>query len=145
MEQDIFEQGLRLINKFVRKTAKPRRYGTDDLLYAAEVHMITAIGTHENITVTGLAKLTGITKGAVSQTLSKLSDKSLIEKHITEKRRNEVKISLTEKGRQIFQYHQDMHKSSRDKIYAQLYTLDDKAMETIGNIINELDNMLDEL
>ncbi|MBQ8567658.1 MAG: winged helix-turn-helix transcriptional regulator [Oscillospiraceae bacterium] len=145
MEQDIFEHSLRLINKYGRKTAKPCRYGTDDLLYAAEVHMITAIGIHENITVTGLAELTGITKGAVSQTLSKLSDKSLIEKHISEKRRTEVKISLTEKGRQIFRYHQDMHSITREKIYAQLDTLDDKAMETIVNIINELDNMLDEL
>lgn len=144
MEYELFEYSLRLINKYNRRTAKPRHYGTEELLYAAEVHMLNVIGTHENVTVTELARLTGITKGAVSQTLSKLSDKSLIEKHITENRRSQINIVLTEKGRQIFQYHRDMHKNTREKIYAQLDTLDDKAKETIGNIMKELDNMLDE-
>ena len=46
MTPDIFENSYRLLNKYNQKTQKPKHYGTDDLLYAAEVHMIDTIGTH---------------------------------------------------------------------------------------------------
>ena len=42
-----------------------KNYGTDDLLYSAEVHMIEMIGSYEKNTTTKLAEKLGITKGAV--------------------------------------------------------------------------------
>ena len=60
MTPDIFESSYRLLNKYNQKTQKPKHYGTDDLLYAAEVHMIDTIGTHGEITTTFLAQLLGI-------------------------------------------------------------------------------------
>ena len=73
-----FEDTYGLINKYNQKTKTARQYGTEDLLYSAEVHMIEMIGSYETITTTKLAEKLGITKGAVSQITRKLLEKNLI-------------------------------------------------------------------
>ena len=88
----IFENTYRLINKYNQKGKTPKTYGTEDLLYVAEVHMIEIIGSYGQITTTQLAQVLSITKGAVSQTTAKLFGKGLIEKHNSKERTNELFI-----------------------------------------------------
>ncbi len=54
----------------------PLDYGTDDLLYRSEVHTLEVIEKNPGINVTGIAKALDLTKGAVSQTIRKLVEKS---------------------------------------------------------------------
>ncbi len=95
-----------------------KNYGTDDLLYSAEVHMIEMIGSYEKNTTTKLAEKLGITKGAVSQITRKLLEKNLIEKIPS----NEIFISLTDKGRIVYSYHRGMHEDMLKKIDSVLCT-----------------------
>lgn len=145
MEMNLFETSYRLINKYNQKTQKPKRYGIDDFLYAAEVHMIDTIGIHEKITTTKLAELLGITKGAVSQTTNKLVEKGLIEKHQSQERRNEVHIVLSNRGKVVFDYHHSMHARTQKKISDVLQELPPESVAAMSTIVELIEEMLDEM
>ncbi len=141
----LFEDIYRLINKYNQKTKTAKKYGTDDLLYSAEVHMIEIIGSYEKITTTKLANTLGITKGAVSQITHKLLEKNLIVKIPSTERNNEVLISLTEKGRIVYSYHQNMHKNMIERIDSVLCDLSEEGKRAFVQIIQVIDESLDNM
>lgn len=145
MDLNIFEACYRLINTYNRKTSKPRNYGTDDLLYPAEVHLLDTIGNHGNITATELAEIFGITKGAVSQTTGKLIKKQLIIRTPSDTEKNAVDISLSDKGRIVYHYHRNMHSAAREKIDNILDNLSPDGISAAGEIISALDELLENM
>ena len=58
----------------------PKKFGTDKDLSHSEIHLIEIIGDNQNQSVTDLAGLLGITKGAVSQSLKRLEKKGFTRK-----------------------------------------------------------------
>lgn len=139
------EDTYRLINKYNQKAKTAKHYGTADLLYSAEVHMIEMIGFYEVITTTKLAEKLNITKGAVSQITRKLLEKDLIMKIPSTEKNNEVLISLTDKGRIVYSYHQNMHKEMLKKIDLVLSNLSDEGKMSLDQIIQIIDESLDEI
>ena len=67
----IMENFVRIVDKAQKMQHKPRHFGSEELLYSSEIHLIEIIGEHEKRSVTELAGLMDITKGAVSQTVKK--------------------------------------------------------------------------
>lgn len=142
---NFFESAYRLINKYNQKTKVAKTYGTEDLLYSAEVHMIEIIGSYETITTTKLAKTLGITKGAVSQITYKLLKKNLIVKAPSTEKNNEVLISLTDKGRIVYSYHQNMHNKMIERIDSIICDLSDEGKTALLQIVQVIDESLDDL
>ena len=142
---NFFESAYRLINKYNQKTKVAKTYGTEDLLYSAEVHMIEIIGSYETITTTKLAKTLGITKGAVSQITYKLLKKNLIVKVPSTEKNNEVLISLTDKGRIVYSYHQNMHSKMMERIDSIICDLSDEGKTALLQIVQVIDESLDDL
>ncbi len=139
------EDTYRLINKYNQKAKTAKRYCTEDLLYSAEVHMIEMIGSYEAITTTKLAEKLGITKGAVSQITRKLLEKDLIIKISSAQRSNEVLISLTDKGRIVYSYHQSMHEKMLGKIDSVISGLSDDGKMALEQIIRIIDDSLNDI
>jgi len=71
---------IRIVNKYNRLESKALDFGTGDLLYPAEIHIIEAIGKNYGNTVNEICQKFGVTKGAISQVVHKLSKKGLINK-----------------------------------------------------------------
>lgn len=142
---EIFEKFYILVSKFNQKSKKPKYYGTEDLLYPAEVHLIEIIGAHKRITTTEIAKVLSITKGAVSQVTNKLISKDLIVKEVSPIKANEVFIHLTEKGEKVFLYHREMHRDMIEKVNAELATLSPESRQALENIFIFLEESLDEI
>ena len=142
---NFFESSYRLINKYNQKSKKAKNYGTEDLLYTAEVHMIDIIGSYEKTTTTKLAQILGITKGAVSQTAHKLLDKGLIVKSNSEDNKNEVYISLSTTGRTVFEYHKKMHFNMQKQIQDILNDLSPESVLAVEKIIQVIDESLDSI
>ena len=74
-----------------------------------EMTMLKAIGDNPDMHVIGLARILGITKGAVSQTLSKLEKKGLIEKLPDPSNASRLIIKLTASGEEIYEKHERFH------------------------------------
>lgn len=139
-----FEQFYRIINKYNAKAKKPRQYGLNKiLLYSSEVHMIEVIGTASELTTTQIADEMAITKGAVSQTTTKLLKKGLIQKTPIIDKPNTALISLTEQGKDVFTEHRKLHEQMIYRINSVLYTSSDETKKKLSEILSIIDNELD--
>lgn len=139
------EDTYRLLNKYHQKAKTAKTYGTEELLYAAEVHMIEIIGSFDKITTTKLAQVLGITKGAVSQTASKLVNKGLIVKDTSPEKGNEIWITLSESGEKVFAYHRNMHAAMLEEIDQVLKKLPPESIAAVDQIIQIIDRSLDRM
>lgn len=75
----------------------------------AEMQLIRLIGRQEGISVGAAAKELGITKGAVSQTLSRLERKGIVIKEIDTDNASRLQLHLSQKGLQIHEAHERYH------------------------------------
>jgi DNA-binding MarR family transcriptional regulator len=73
-------------------------------LYPSEIHLLLSISEGHDTNVTKIAEYFGLTKGAVSQTLSRLQKKGLIKKELDTKKKNELHISYTNKGEELIKH-----------------------------------------
>ena len=104
---------LRILNKLLENQKRPRYYGLKELLYPAEMHLISLIGDNPGLGVTELAHKGGVTKGAISQIAQKLVKKRLITKMSDPDNGTRVLFELTNKGKVAFYSHERMHEEVR--------------------------------
>ena len=97
----IRELFISVVNKLNTLEKTPRRYGTDELLYASELTAIETLGYHPGINVTEFAEKHSITKGAVSQLINKLEKKDLVKREKNPTNQKEVLLKLTNKWANI--------------------------------------------
>jgi DNA-binding MarR family transcriptional regulator len=109
------DQFLTIANKLAELEKISFSFGTGEMLYPAEIHTIAAIGDN-CCTVTEISLKFGITKGAVSQVISKLSRKGYVKKVRNETNGKEVILSLTDKGQQACLAHTNLHKAMDEEL-----------------------------
>lgn len=97
-----------LLEFMLLRNQKPRKYGTDDLIYMAEADMISIIGKSSGIHASDLALRLGITKSAVSKTVKKLIKKGIIISQVHQSDTRKLHLDLTPKGKVIYNYHRKM-------------------------------------
>ncbi len=109
---DIFQKlndKANLLYKFVMLysdyVAENQDYGTGELINMVEVHTLTAIEDNPGINVSELALMWNRTKGAISQTVTKLEKKGYIERRKQEGNAKTVMLFPTEKGVRLSQAH----------------------------------------
>ena len=126
---DIFH---RIMNKMLKIESTPRTFGTSFLLFPSEIHTIEAIGDNPGINVTDLASYQGVTKGAVSQVISRLIKKKLILKMKDINHKRGVFLKLSHAGEKAFSEHRHFHET----IHTPLFQLISKATpENIGFVL----------
>lgn len=105
---------------------QPRDFGTGDLLTNSEVTTISAIGSHEAINVTSLARHFGISKSAASQMVRRLVEDGLVEKYHDAKNDKEILLRLTHRGKIAYLGHEHYHAK-----------LDEQMLKNIGPMNDE--------
>lgn len=136
---------LQVINQYSVLEKRMHTYEIEPPIYLAEIHTIAAIGTHENINVTDLAKLQGISKSAVSQAISKLVKKGFIEKRVSPDTDNEVSLSLTEKGKQVSDMHEKQHTLLRAELRAILEKYPSETVHILSSLAVDVQKMWKEI
>lgn len=138
------EKVYRLINLYNQKMKKPRRYGTDDLLYPAEVHLLEVIGASGGISTTQLAQRLSVTKGAVSQTAAKLLEKGLLVKKPVPGQQREQLLTISEKGGIVFQYHRNLHSHLLEQVESILAQLPEESRTALEKLLATLEETVTE-
>jgi DNA-binding MarR family transcriptional regulator len=141
---DIAQYVTKIKNKLNKLEKKPIDFGTGEKLYASELHTIEAIGKKYGNTVTELCNLFGITKGAVSQIISKLEKKQLIVKERNREYTKEINISLTEKGWVIFKSHKELHDTMDVEFLSFMKTIPEDQLNTFLSILKNMEKYIDE-
>jgi MarR family transcriptional regulator, teicoplanin-associated locus regulator len=145
--RNIIEQLSKMSGTFSLLEAKPRNFGCRHMLHYVEVHLIEAIECASRANVTDLSQQLGVTKGAVSQKISKLCKMDLVCKKKDQGDQRNVSISLTKEGRKVFNEHKKFHHTFF-KLFAEknknlsIQELNDfeKKLEQMKNTIKELIN-----
>jgi len=135
----------RVIHKYNQWENKKRTYGTDDLLSKAEIHTIAAVGDHLGINITTLAEVLGITKGAASQMIYKLVDKSVIEKRVSPDSDTEVVLNLTDKGLKNYRAHKKYHQQTNDKSLTLLKNMPESVYKSLLDYLISFEQNIDEI
>ncbi|MCU0362920.1 MAG: MarR family transcriptional regulator [Bacteroidales bacterium] len=131
--QDLVDQFHKILYLYSVIGRKPKDYGTGDLLYFSEIHTIAMIDRNREINITRLADVMGVTKGAISQTISKLVAKKLI---IRKNIRNlkEVNLMLSAKGRKVLK----AQEAFQNEIFTFAASLYEKAGSTDRELVGRL-------
>lgn len=77
-----------------------------DCLTPSEMHFVESIGLSQKMTSKKIGEVLDITKGAVSQQLSKLTKSGYVTKEMSKEDRRKSYIKLTEKGLACYEEHQ---------------------------------------
>lgn len=114
MEKDIAEIcGLLLdvISEFYENDSRARTFGTDTELYHSEIHLLQCIGEHPGLHLSAIARLLGVTRGAVSQTVKRLERKQMVCREESPDSHKKVALRLTPKGETASANHKNAHET----------------------------------
>ncbi len=131
---------MELVQKLDRK---PRKFGTGSFLTHSEIHLIEIIGNNPCSSVSDIARILGITKGAVSQGLKKLELKKLSVKEPDPDNISRSVVSLTETGRTAFNEHKKWHETMDGGFIKYLQTLEDDKLDTIRSFMSRVEDFLE--
>ena len=137
------ETFLRIINKFKTLEKIPIDHGTGHLLYASEINTLEIIGKSPGINVTELAKRKGVTKGAVSQIVTKLEKKQLITKFKDPENEKVVLLRLDKKGKIAFKNHEKFHEKYDSAIIKKLKEMSFEQIALVTNTFEILEETVD--
>jgi DNA-binding MarR family transcriptional regulator len=139
--QYLIDMFLKILHLYSVIGRRPKDYGTGDLLYVTELHTIAVVARNNEVNMTQLADIMGVTKGAISQTINKLVHKGLILKtNITN--RKEVNLMLSEKGRIVVKAQESFQKeifTFAEKLYESAKSEDRETVKRLFMAI--VDNM----
>lgn len=141
--EQLCELFIRTVNSYTRLEKETHTFGAGVKLRLSEVHTITAVGSHENINITNLAKMQGISKSAVSQMVSKLVQKGFIEKRPSPETENEVVLFLTMQGREVQEAHERQHVLLRKQLESIFSHYPEGTVNTLASLAAELQNVWD--
>ncbi len=112
------------VNRFVNKYNKiekiPFTTKAGDVLYPSEINLLESIGDGTGSTVTALTGVFGITKGGVSHIVSKLERRGYVRKERSKVYAKEIELSLTDKGRVVYNEHAEFHNQMEKSLFLTL-------------------------
>lgn len=129
----------RLFLQLRRLERQPQNFGNAGSITPSEIHTIEGIGYEGAILMNELAARLGVTKGAVSQLIVRLEVKQLVTRSSYPHDSRAILISLTEKGKEAYMAHEEMHNQFYDQLRSQL---SQQEIEIFEKCIGKLNDFL---
>jgi DNA-binding MarR family transcriptional regulator len=145
LTEKIKRQIIQVINKiiFAEKKKIIRLEGVS--LFPSEVHLMLLIKNDIDTNSTEIAKQLGLSKGAVSQTLTRLEKKGIIVKTKDPFNKNELTLTLTEFGRAAYKFCQSRQMAFIEAHNEYLTNLGTEEKEVILNFLIHMERSLDDI
>jgi DNA-binding MarR family transcriptional regulator len=141
----IKNQIIQVINKIIFSEKKKVLKFNEISLYPSEIHLLLVIKNDMDSNATKIAKQLGLTKGAVSQTLSRLEKKGIISKTKDPYNKNELHLSLTDVGKEAYELCQSTKMAFIEAHDELLAKLNSKEKEVVLNFLLHMEKTIDEL
>lgn len=107
-------------------------FGVGTNLHSAEIHMISTVHRMGGASITELAQETGVTKGAVSMLVKKLTHKGMLQKEEDPENRSRIIVSTTGLGAKASEGHQRYHADHDQEFLDYLKSLDDHSFKAVA-------------
>ncbi len=133
---------FKIMNNLQKLDNSPKKFGTDSLLTQSEIHLVEIIGNNPGSSVSDLARMLEITRGAVSQNLKKLESKNITYKEVDAANYSRSVVSLTSKGIVAYNAHKNWHARLDGGFISYLENLEDTEIDVIRSFLEKLDDFL---
>jgi DNA-binding MarR family transcriptional regulator len=140
---EIPEQFERILNKYNALQERPLDYGCGEDLYPSEIHAVEAVGKHPEAHLAEIARILGVTRGAIQQTVDRLVKKGLVEKFMDESDRKRVYLELTAKGIAAFDGHEEYHAELSSRMGKRFQGLRPGEVALLKNFLDEVESFMD--
>lgn len=114
-------------------------------LYPSEIHLLLFMHHEQGSNVTHIAERLGMTKGAVSQTLSRLEKKRVLRKIKDPYQNNELSVVFTVIGQQVIEHFQQLQISTGLRHEQYFAALTESDRQTIGHFLAHLERSLEKV
>jgi DNA-binding MarR family transcriptional regulator len=142
--QAFIDSFLRLVNKYNALERHPITFGTSYYFYHSERHMLDIVGDDPGLNITEFAKKAGVTKGAISQVVSKLEKKGALKRFKSEANDKEIRLELTELGKKIYAHHQSVNQDTIDYLWREFKKHPEGKIEFLMDIFSSFEQYLDQ-
>lgn len=140
---DLTDAFIRVLNKAAAVEKEPVDIGHGVLIYTSEVHLIEFIARYPEESISALATRIGVTKGAVSQTATKLEKKGYIKKYSRYGDKKTILLCLTERGKEALAWHRRYHEQMDHILASHLTALTGTDREHLLTLLSGLEEMFD--
>ncbi|MED1420640.1 MarR family transcriptional regulator [Bacillus smithii] len=140
------EQVIMAFRDLINKMAWLNKFKMEDRLKgykSSEVHCIEYIGRNVDSNVTKLAESLYMTRGAISKMTKKLIEKGLIESYQKPDNKKEIYFRLTEKGKEIYKIHEELHKEFRERDKAVFEQVTEEQFDSMLSFVEKYSRHLD--
>jgi DNA-binding MarR family transcriptional regulator len=137
------EQLVRIFNKYSSLERTPIDYGCGEDLYPSEIHAVEAIGKHPEAHMAEIARILGVTRGAIQQTVGRLVKKGLVEKFMDEGDRKRIYLELTEKGNTAFDGHEAYHAELSSYLGEYFSRLRSSQVDSLKGFLDRVESFMD--
>ncbi len=139
----LMEGIIRMVNKYNSLAKHPMSYGTSHKFYHSERHMLDLFGANPEMNITELAGLIGVTKGAISQVVSKLEHKGAVHRYKEDGNEKDVLVGLTKKGHEIYEHHKKKNEEIVGQLQDGLKGYSDKDLTGLLGMLKWIEDYLD--
>ena len=140
--QKITQQFFNLMTAFAEQDAQSRYFGTDTLLHHSEIHLLAFLKQHPDLHQAQAARMLGLTRGAVSQTVKRLEQKGFLLKRKDPNNHRRMLICLTQKGHTACQNHEAAHRHYENLISSLLENADDAQLAFLRELLASLEKSI---
>lgn len=134
----------RVFHLYSAYEGQPRNFGIGFPLTQNEIHAVVLICENEGISLGELAKERAVTKGAMSQLVSRLVAKGLVVKEIAEHSASYVALRPTELGRTACENHSRTHNVMGITIEQQLLAdMSDEQIKLVTKKFNQFAELIE--
>lgn len=102
-------------------------HGVEDLSLS-ELHIIDAISSLSNPTMSTIASKATLTNGTITTAIKKLEAKGYVKRHKDENDRRVIRVELTIKGNRVCKVHRDFHEEMVSRVCEDSHVLDDELL-----------------
>jgi DNA-binding MarR family transcriptional regulator len=142
--KELIDRFLRLVNKYNSLGKHPHSFGTPYNFFHSERHMLDIVGDDPGLNITEFANAAGVTKGAISQVVSKLEKKGALRRYKSEANDKEIRIELTQLGEKIYAHHQKVNQETVDQLWRELEKYPQEKIEFLMDMFRWFEQHLDQ-
>ena len=111
-------------------------------LYPSEIHLILVM-SEAPTNASQMAKTLNVTKGAVSQTISRLEKKGILIKNKDPYLKNEITLAFTPLGNEVFQKYRQISRAVEDEFINKIENFREDELFIIGKFMDEILQLAD--
>jgi DNA-binding MarR family transcriptional regulator len=144
-DEELSAQIMRIINQFIFLEKKYTFKYKNITLFPSEIHLLMLIFEGSSVNATVMAEKMGVTKGAISQTLSRLEKKKLITKEKDPFNKNVITVKFTPAGLNALKSFSETRVDADKKFQTYLSSLAMKERAVIEEFLTQMQSFIKDL